>query len=174
MPRGVRDRRKREPDLRVDLNGVTEGAIGAETGISASELEALKPRLAAAVSDLQAERAQGLRPFLDLPYQRDAIEQTLALAERLRGECETFVLLGIGGSAVGARALAGTLAPDGGHGRGRIEVVVADNIDPSAFDDLLERLDLRRTVFNVVTKSGETAETLAQFLVVRERLLREF
>src|SRR5581483_3078653 len=94
--------------------------------------------------------------------------------ERLRGECETFVLLGIGGSAVGARALAGTLAPDGGHGRGRIEVVVADNIDPSAFDDLLERLDLRRTVFNVVTKSGETAETLAQFLVVRERLLREF
>jgi len=52
-------------------------------------------------------------------------------------------------------------------------VIVADSIDPDAFGTLLGRLDLKRTLFNVISKSGETAETMAQFLVVRDRLLHE-
>lgn len=175
MPRGHREKRARDPDLRIDLNGVTDAVIGAESGVSVAELTALRPRLASAIADLQAERAQGLRAFLDLPHRREVVDQTLALAERLRPDLDCFVMLGIGGSALGARALASTLAEDGGRGgHGRVGLVVADNIDPRVFAALLDRLDLRRTVFNVVSKSGETAETMAQFLVVRERLLREF
>jgi hypothetical protein len=46
---------------------------------------------------------------------------------------------------------------------------VLDNVDPSTIGPLLERLDPRRTLFNVVSKSGATAETMAQFMIVREQ-----
>ncbi len=173
MARVHRDRRRRgDAALRVDLNGATEAAIGAQAGVSQAELDALQPRLVEQLARVQAERERNLKPFLDLPYQRAAVEETLALAERLRATTDCFVVLGAGGSALGARAIAGALAPGAGGG-GRPELVVADNVDPRSIAMLLDRLDLRRTVFNVVSKSGETAETMALFLVMRERLLRE-
>src|SRR4029077_17374074 len=70
---------------------------------------------------------------------------------------------------LGARALVSAL----GQAPGGRQVVVADSIDPDAFGALLERLDLKRTLFNVISKSGETAETMAQFLIVRDLLLRQ-
>ena len=42
-----------------------------------------------------------------------------------------------------------------------------------AFAGLLAQLDVKRTLFNVISKSGETPETMAQFLVVREHLLQQ-
>jgi glucose-6-phosphate isomerase len=47
---------------------------------------------------------------------------------------------------------------------------VLDNVDPRSVAGLLDRLDLRRTLFNVVSKSGSTAETMSQYLVVEGRL----
>jgi glucose-6-phosphate isomerase len=52
-------------------------------------------------------------------------------------------------------------------------VAVADSIDPAAIQALLGSVDLRRTLFNVISKSGDTAETMARFLIVRDRLMRE-
>jgi glucose-6-phosphate isomerase len=176
MAKGFRGKRKRDDAaVRVDLNGATDALIGAEAGISQAELDALRPRLETAIAELQGERAQGLRPFLELPFQRDELAETLDLAERLRPTADWFVMLGVGGSALGARTLAGALGERGARaGAGRSELVVVDNIDPSTLSAVLERIDLRRAIFNVVSRSGETAETMAQFLVVRELLLREF
>lgn len=176
MAQSYRGRRRPEADtVRIDLNGVFAAAIGNPSGVHDEELAGLEPRLRAAIAELQDERAQGLRPFLDLPTERAELGEVLALADRLRDEVDCFVLLGTGGSARGARALAGALAPEMQQpGRRGVRLVVADNIDPASFVRLLDELDLSRTVFNVVSKSGETAETMAQFLVVRERLLREF
>jgi glucose-6-phosphate isomerase len=50
---------------------------------------------------------------------------------------------------------------------------VADTVDPVAFRAVLDRLDLRRTLFNVISKSGDTPETMSQLLIVRDLLLRE-
>src|SRR5207244_12792054 len=90
-------------------------------------------------------------------------------AAGLRTDFDTLVALGIGGSALGARATLSALADEAVG----LRVVVADSIDPESFGALLGRLDVGRTLFDVVSKSGETAETMAQFLVVRDRLLRE-
>ena len=175
MAQTFRGRRRQEPEpVRIDLNGVFASTIGAGSGIHPEELATLRPRLASAIATLQSERAQGLHPFLDLPQERDALGEMLSMADQLRDDVEHFVVLGIGGSARGARALAAALdATPRGKKRDAPELIVADNIDPASFARLLDELDLSRTVFNVISKSGETSETMAQFLIVRERLLRE-
>ena len=96
---------------------------------------------------------------------------------RVRSESDTLVVLGIGGSMLGTRALYGALRPPfhgahpGSEERGA-RLVIADNVDPSGFGAILDEVDPHRTTFNVISKSGETAETMSQFLIVRERLLK--
>jgi glucose-6-phosphate isomerase len=151
--------------VRLDVGGMLHDAIGAD-GLTRGEVEALGERAAEAARGLRARRAAGELPMLDLPQQTDAVRPIAALAAAVRDEIDTLVVLGIGGSALGARAILSAL----GDGKKRIEV--ADNVDPWTFGRLLDDLDLPRTAFNVVSKSGETAATMAQFLVVRDRLLR--
>jgi glucose-6-phosphate isomerase len=164
-----RRRRWREVNaVRVDLNALLVEAVGAE-GLTAAEWEALEPVLAGVRDDLAARRAAGGHAFADLPYRTDDVRRVLDTAAEVRDAFDTLVVLGIGGSAIGARALLGAVDEDAAG----LTVVVVDTIDPESFGALLGRLDVQRTVFNVVSKSGETAETMAQFLIVRDRLLRE-
>ena len=80
------------------------------------------------------------------------------------------MVLGIGGSALGARALHQALCHPQhnkfpmARRQHKAGLWVADNIDPDYLYGLLDGLDMRRTGFNVISKSGNTAETLAQFL----------
>ena len=82
-------------------------------------------------------------------------------------------MLGIGGSGLGAVALRDALLGPFWNERDDEErdhfprLHVVDNPDPVTFRRLLERLDPARTLFNVVSKSGSTAETMAQYLVAR-------
>jgi glucose-6-phosphate isomerase len=93
---------------------------------------------------------------------------------------DTIVVLGIGGSALGTLALQQALRPpfwnelDDEAREYFPRLYVLDNVDPATIGPLLARLDLRRTLFNVISKSGATAETMAQFMIVRERLRAVF
>jgi glucose-6-phosphate isomerase len=151
--------------VRLDVNGMLHDAIGAD-GLTRGEVEGLVERAAESARSLRARRAAGELPVYDLPQQTDALRRISALAAEVRQEVDALVVLGIGGSALGSRAILQALA----DGAKRVEV--ADNVDPSTFGRLLDSLDLTRTAFNVVSKSGETAATMAQFLIVRDRLLR--
>lgn len=151
--------------VRLDPSGMLHEVVGAE-GITAGELDAVRERAAEAVRSLAAKRAAGELPMCDLDQRQAALGAITALARAVRDEVATLVVLGIGGSALGSRAIVEAL------GEGAPRVAVADNIDPWSFGRLLDELDWTRTAFNVVSKSGETAATMAQFLIVRDRLLR--
>lgn len=161
--RAVRESRT----VRLDVNGMMDHAIGHE-GLTRGEVDALAPRAAEAARQLAERRVSGELPFYDLPARADLVQAVTSLAADLRDEIDTLVVLGIGGSALGARAILNAVGGDAAR------VVVADNIDPWSFGHLLDGLDLSRCAFNVISKSGETAETMAQFLIVRDRLLRAF
>ena len=172
-------RRKRwrsEMTVRVDVNGALETLVG-EAGLRASDLEELEPRIAEAHAALDARRKAKELRFRELPYDKREIQRILELARELRGEIDTLVVLGIGGSALGARALYQALRPPfhdyrpGSAERGA-RLVIADTIDPRTFSAILDEVDPHRTAFTVISKSGETAETMSQFLIVRERLLK--
>ena len=87
-------------------------------------------------------------------------------------------MLGIGGSALGAKALLGALRPPAWNEwpaerrDGVPTLTVLENVDPITVQETLDRFDPRRTLVNVISKSGGTAETLAQYLVVRDWIER--
>ncbi len=154
--------------VRVDLNGLLAGAVGPD-GLAPDVLEALAPELDRVRRELGELRAAGRLGFADLPYRRDDVQHIVRAAAAARDRFDTLVVLGIGGSALGAHALGQALG--GGDG---MRVLVSDSVDPGALRALLRSVDLQRTLWNVVSKSGDTAETMARFLIVRDRLMREF
>ncbi len=125
---------------------------------------------------LRKQYADGVLGFLDLPANADLANQTTAFVRDVRNRYSDVVVLGIGGSALGPIALRTALRPSGWNmlsdeargGSPRLHVL--DNVDPVTIAALLDRLDLARSLFMVTSKSGGTAETMAQYLVVRDRL----
>ena len=146
------------------------GEFVGEQGLNPSELEDLAPRLAAAHQELAEARRNGGLAFMDLPYQTAALANVRQVAKPLLEWCRDFVVLGIGGSALGTRALHQALCPPQynrftiARRQHRPAIWVLDNVDPDYFYGMLDGLELQRTAFNVISKSGSTAETLAQFL----------
>ena len=148
--------------------GVLEGA-GMDPG-------RLRGNLAAGFRDVHAEvearREAGEMGFFDLPADRVLAAETRRVANTSIRECDAFVVIGIGGSALGAAALRDALLPPSWNelddeARGHApRLHILDNPDPDTVSALLARLNPARTLFNVVSKSGTTAETMAQFLVV--------
>src|SRR5258708_7228450 len=123
-----------------------------------------------------ALRAKGVLGFLDLPAHRSPAQSVIDYAKNAAGKFDDVIVLGIGGSALGPIAIrTALLAPNwnalsGDERKGQPRLHVLDNVDPRTISALLQRLDLRRSLFVVTSKSGGTAETMAQYLVVRERL----
>lgn len=126
-----------------------------------------------------ALRAVGTVGFPDLPSDTTLLSEVENFSRSVRGKYNDVVILGIGGSALGPIALRTALRPSGWNmlddkargGYPRLHVL--DNVDPETIAALLARLRLKRTLFIVTSKSGGTAETMAQFLIVHDRLTRQ-
>lgn len=159
--------------IRVDYNNMMAARLGAR-GIADAEIDALEPKLAAAADALVSNRNS--MKWRELPYNQEAVvEQIEAVAADVRGRCENFVVLGIGGSALGPIAVHQALChlryndlPR--EKRGGPRLFVEDNIDPERMAALLDVIDIDQTVFNVITKSGGTSETMSQLLIVTNLL----
>ncbi len=157
--------------LSLDHNYAMATFLGA-SGLQDTDLIELTPRLTALDQDLAAGRQSGQAGFMELPYQTQTVKEIRQIAKPLLEWCWDLVVLGIGGSALGARALHQALCHPqhnkfpAARRNHKLGLWVADNIDPDYFYGLLDGLDLRRTGFNVISKSGHTVETLAQFLWV--------
>src|ERR1700682_4029045 len=124
-------------------------------------------------------RATGTVGFVDLPAEKPLLDQVTRFSADARGKYDDVVILGIGGSALGPIALRTALRPSGWNmldekareNYPRLQVL--DNVDPETIAALLGSLRLPRTLFIVTSKSGGTAETMAQFLIVHDRLVRD-
>ncbi|MBI5017116.1 MAG: glucose-6-phosphate isomerase [Deltaproteobacteria bacterium] len=147
-----------------------------DTGLRTAQIDALGAEGARVHADLTARRGAGGLPFYDLPFDRGGLAASLAAAHRARETGDTLLVLGIGGSALGTTAVQRALNP-GTHNllaaplRAGMRLFVCDNVDPEGFGEVLDLLEPGRTVVNVISKSGGTAETLAQFLAVRRWLV---
>jgi glucose-6-phosphate isomerase len=136
----------------------------------------MRGRFRGAHAAVQGKHARGTLGFIDLPADAALLEQTTAFAERVRGRYTDVLLLGIGGSALGPIALRTALRPPAWNALpearrdGHPRLHVLDNVDPDTILATLGALDLAHTLVLVVSKSGGTAETMAQYLLVRQAL----
>ena len=161
--------------ISLDYTFMTEAAV---TGaISDAALSSAEEAFAAAKAGVWRRWKSGELGFLDLPDNQEQVRHCLDLAAWASDHgVRDVVVLGIGGSALGPIALRTALLPPGWNASsssqrdGRPRLHVLDNVDPVTMAALLERLDLGATLFVVTSKSGGTAETMAQYLVVRGRL----
>ena len=164
-------------EIAFDYKNTLSSAVGFE-GLDATHLNtraALE-----AVRTLQRRAAAGKLGFAELPNDRATLKAVIEFVEKMRAAIDVVLLIGIGGSALGAHAL--DLAMHGPHplqadsaGRGRAKrpmptLLVLDNIDPGVIAAALKRFNAKRTAACVITKSGSTAETMATFLIVHEWL----
>ena len=161
--------------IRIDVNAMMAEYVGSK-GIERKDLDALKPELKRAHAAVEAGRGKGMQGWMELPYNQEeiiaSIERTASL---IREEFDAFVVLGIGGSALGPAAVQQALnhlhyneLP--AEKRGGPRLYIEDNIDPERMAALLDVIDLRKTCFNVITKSGGTAETMSQYLIITDAL----
>ncbi|MFB6298879.1 MAG: glucose-6-phosphate isomerase [Halobacteriales archaeon] len=149
--------------MHVDL-GNTLASV-ADPGIARESLDRLDRQIATAHDRIDRGRADNEFGYtaLNLPDRTDPATIRAAAESFPEETIDTVLVVGIGGSALGAVTLHRALETTA-------DLYALDNIDPAHTNTLLERLDLERTVLNVVSRSGTTAETLANFLVVREAM----
>src|SRR5215210_658857 len=140
-----------------------------EGGLQSGELDEIQPRLREAADEFLGDSPG----FMRLPKTGEYAEASARVAEEIRASgASDFIHVGIGGSALGPMALHKALnhpyydALPGGARRGP-RLHFAENTDPATLSAILDVADPDSTWVNVVTKSGSTAETMANFLVIR-------
>lgn len=154
--------------LTLDFTNCLSEAIGATHGLTKSEVETLVAKFPKHHESIEELRSNGESGFFELPYQ-DTAELKAALKKH-HGKWQDLVVVATGGSALSARALVAALAHTGHNllepkaRKGAPRIHILDNADPVAANQLLEVLDLKKTLFQVVSRSGLTAETDALLL----------
>jgi glucose-6-phosphate isomerase len=157
--------------IRFSYKNALESAVGAE-GLRPDDLS---PAVAKdALRQFWGRVDSGEIGFPRLADDTMTVRAIRQFADEARGGIEDVVVVGIGGSALGAYAL--DVAMRGPHplqtgagGRApRPRLVVLDNVDPGVVAAAMERLDPKRTLVCVIAKSGSTAETMATFLIVHK------
>ncbi|HUU29941.1 MAG TPA: glucose-6-phosphate isomerase [archaeon] len=171
---------QRRMGLKLDYNYMMSEYLGEGLGIAEDDLLGLNEVTRHIHRDLQDKREKGQLGFFDLPFDQETVEKILKYAKSAVKHFRNVVILGIGGSCLGPKALHSALS--GGmwanlstrKARGGFpRFFFADNIDPDSFSRLLQLADPKETLFIAITKSGTTAETMSQFMVVHEHLRRK-
>lgn len=168
--------------LEFNWKNVDSAIIGKEHGIDTlKEFESHKNTIEEIVADIYANKntpGRWLR-WMELGYNDDLVQEINTYANKVKGKFDNLLILGIGGSSLGGIAVTEALLKpfwnllDKETRNNFPRIFFLDNIDPDQINGLLNTLDLKKTLINVITKSGSTAETMSQFMILKDRLEKE-
>lgn len=168
----------------IDLNlqNATQTAVGAEHGLDrAIAYPEYQERIKELVHALweNPDAAGSWRGWLNLGQDTALRAQIESYARQMKGQFDHLVIIGIGGSSLGAMAMFEALLPSywnehsPSQRNGYPAYYFVDNVDPDKLHGLLSVLNLKRTLINVITKSGTTAETMAGYLWLKSELIKD-
>ena len=107
-------------------------------------------------------------------YDREEFERIKKCAEKIKKDSEVFVIIGVGGSYLGARAVIDSLTHTFYNllpNRKTPQIFfVGNNISPNYMNDLIECIGNKDISINVISKSGTTTEPAIAFRIFREFL----
>ena len=168
--------------ITLDYRYSDEMVIGHENGLNLKEeFSKYKDTITHIIADLNKRKdkpGQWLQ-WMNLGYSEETVWYVKEYAAMVQGRFDNILVLGIGGSALGGLAVTEALLKpywnllSDEQRNGLPKIFFLDNIDPDTITGLLNVLDLKKTLVNVITKSGSTAETMSQFMIVKNILEKE-
>lgn len=152
--------------------------------IGAHELAALEPQVDAAARLLESRKGPGneFLGWLDLPakYDRAEFKRIKAAARKIRSQSEVLVVIGIGGSYLGAKAAIEFCHPTpplplrGGRKKHFDIVFAGANLSAPYHAQLLQAIGDRDFSVNVISKSGTTTEPAIAFRIFKQKLEEKY
>lgn len=165
--------------IELNYSNIDSNVIGEEHGLNLAEkFNEYQETIMRIIVDLNSRKdkpGQWLQ-WMNLGYSEETVWYVKEYASLVKGKFDNILILGIGGSALGAKTICEALLPpywnllDKEKRNSFPRIFFLDNIDPDQMNALLDILDLEKTLINVITKSGSTAETMSQFMVLKDRL----
>lgn len=149
------------------IDACFQDSIG-DRGLSTAETAALLARANDALTWLKEVKAAKSMPLLELAGRSDDLAELRPVAERFRKSFKHVVVLGIGGSSLGAATLYRLTEREFGGNAPQMHFF--DNVDPQRYEAFFDAVDLSTVGILAVSKSGGTAETLVQILLFADAL----
>lgn len=157
----------------ISLHTSALSDIDPQHGLSKQEIQAVSDRLPKYLQNIHI-RKQGF--YTDEVLQNEALVSEIEnFTHSVQGKYDHIVLLGIGGSSLGPIALREALGFSLDSGKARMkhpQLLVLDNIDPDFLAETEAKINLKRTLFLVVSKSGRTAETASQYFYFSQKITK--
>jgi glucose-6-phosphate isomerase len=154
--------------IKYDFAYMSSGKVG-KFGFKQNDLSSLGKKIGKINQNLVKKKNLPEMSFRDLPYDLKTVGHINQLVKKLGAKFDNLVVVGIGGSDLGAKALCRALS-----WQDKKELYFSgDTTDPESLHKLLANLDLKRTVFYIVSKSGDTLETIVNFLFWREQVINK-
>lgn len=168
--------------IELNCRNVTSEVIGCENGLNIQDcFNDYRETIRRIIADLNSHKDKPghMLQWLNLGYNEETIWYVKEFAAMVEDRFDNILILGMGGSALGGKAVCEALLPPYWNLLTKEQrnnfpkIFFLDNIDPDQMNALLKILDLKKTLVNVITKSGSTAEVMAQFMVLKDRMETE-
>jgi len=161
--------------MKFDFNNIIEDQIG-DHGIPFSRIKASEKLLGIIKKKIYKKIDSDYYP-LKLPFNIEQdIKNILKAAKKIQENYENFIVVGMGGSSLGNELLHYVLNGiyyNEQKQRNYPRIFFIENIDPDSISQLFDIIDIRKTIFNITTKSGTTSETILNMLLIIEKLKKE-
>ena len=168
--------------IEFDYRNIKKEIIGSENGLDIEEeFNNYRETIHKIIADLNSNKdkpGQKLQ-WMNLGYNEETVWYVKEFAAMVENRFDNILILGMGGSSLGGKAVSEALLPPYWNlltkeqRKNYPRIFFLDNIDPDQMNALLQMLDLKKTLVNVVTKSGSTAEVMAQYMVLAELMHKE-
>ena len=147
----------------------------AEPFVSEQEIQSMAPKAVEAMKTLHNGTGEGndFLGWVTLPtdYDKEEFERIKKAAEYIKGNCDIFIVIGIGGSYLGARAVIEALKSSNYNALAKDTpqiYFIGNTISPSMLTELLKICEGKDICVNVISKSGTTTEPAIAFRVFRD------
>ena len=173
---------KRGTMIKFNFRNVTQEIIGLDNGLDIkSEFDNYRETVHRIIADLNSNKDKPGRKlqWMNLGYNEETSWYVREFAAMVQNRFDNVLILGLGGSALGGKAVLEALLPPYWNyltkeqRNGYPKIFFLDNIDPDQMNALFNILDFKKTLVNVITKSGSTAEVMAQYMVVKDIMEKE-
>lgn len=168
--------------IELDFRNVTQEVIGEENGLNITEeFNNYRDTIHKIIADMNSNKdkpGQKLQ-WMNLGYNEETIWYVREFAAMVENRFDNVLIIGLGGSALGGKAVCEALLPPYWNfltkeqRKNYPRIFFLDNIDPDQMNSLLQILDLKKTLVNVITKSGSTAEVMAQYMLLKDLMEKE-